>query len=89
MAALAAMGHLYSMPESRDIVIRNRERPERPAIPQKVFKRSDPSYRRMPVTTEDHQRVAAAAARRERRAAKRHQDYLQCLASNPCLRNAV
>lgn len=46
-------------------------------------------YRHRSYKTEaDQVALDAAQARRETRAAKRHQDYLRCLANNPCLRRA-
>ena len=38
------------------------------------------------VTQYDLDRIQAAAERRAVKAAKRHQDYQQCLANNPCLK---
>lgn len=36
-------------------------------------------------TEQDQRRIIAAGLRRDRRGRKRQQDYLACLANNPCL----
>jgi len=56
--------------------------------PRKVFRVLGGWRRRKKKIAIDYDRMNAAAERRLVRAAKRHNDYLKCLANNPCLKAA-